>query len=187
MRPQKVQDEEIITSLVKSFRSHGYEGSSLAELAKSTGLKKASLYHRFPKGKHEMAVAVLDYIEEWVDEHILKLLMDDAKPPVDRLIKVLDEIRISYDKGNETCIFRALSLGQSLSLFDAQIKKGMNTWIIAFKTLGLSFGFDEDEAQKKAMNTLIKIQGSLIVTKGLDDLKVFENTLNDIKSDYLKT
>ena len=55
MRPQKVQDIEIIESLVKTFRSNGYEGTSLAELAKSTGLKKASLYHRFPDGKQEMA------------------------------------------------------------------------------------------------------------------------------------
>ena len=61
MRPQKVQDIEIMTSLVKTFRSRGYEGSSLAELAKSTGLKKASLYHRFPKGKEEMAIAVLNH------------------------------------------------------------------------------------------------------------------------------
>lgn len=186
MRPQKVQDIEIITSLVKSFRSKGYEGSSLAALAKSTGLKKASLYHRFPKGKEEMAKAVLEYIEEWVDEHIFKSLLDTSKPVAERLHKALEEIKNSYDGGNETCIFRALSIGQSLELFDLQIKNGMNKWITAFKSLGISIGFSDLKAQQHAVNTLIKIQGSLIVTKGMNDLTIFENTLKEIESDYLE-
>lgn len=186
MRPQKVQDTEIMTSLVKAFRSKGYEGTSLAELAESTGLKKASLYHRFPKGKQEMAMAVLNYIDERVEEHIFKLLMDDTKSPSERLLNSLDQIRNSYDGGKETCIFRALSLGQSLELFNLQIKHGMNKWIDAFKHLGLAFGQSNLEADRNALNVLIKIQGSLIVTKGLDDLTIFEATLNEIKSDYLK-
>ena len=123
MRPQKVQDIDIMTSLVKTFRSKGYEGASLTELAQSTGLKKASLYHRFPKGKQEMAIAVLNYIDEWVENHIIKSLTDVDKTPTERLINGLDEIRNSYDGGKETCIFRALSLGQSLELFDEYINK----------------------------------------------------------------
>lgn len=186
MRPQKVQDIEIMTSLIKAFRSKGYEGTSLAELAKTTGLKKASLYHRFPNGKQEMATAVLDYIGEWVEEHIFKSLLDETKPPIERLVHGLEAIRNSYDGGKETCIFRALSLGQSLELFDMQIKHGMNKWISSFEILGLSLGLSDKEAHKNAVNTLIKIQGSLIVTKGLNDLTVFETSLDEIRSDYLE-
>ncbi|MEP1982729.1 MAG: helix-turn-helix domain-containing protein, partial [Maribacter dokdonensis] len=61
MRPQKVLDIEILTGLTKVFRSRGYEGASLKELSEATGLKKASLYHRFPNGKQEMADAVLQH------------------------------------------------------------------------------------------------------------------------------
>lgn len=185
MRPQKVQDIEIIESLVKTFRSNGYEGTSLAELAKSTGLKKASLYHRFPDGKQEMANAVLDYIEEWADEHVIKSLIDENLTPSERLLNGLKQIRNGYDGGKESCIFRALSLGQSLDLFGDHIKNGMNKWIVAFKHLGLAFGLSDTEAQKKAMDSLIKIQGSLVVTKGLNDLSIFETALNEIEINYL--
>jgi AcrR family transcriptional regulator len=186
MRPQKVQDIDIMTSLVKTFRSKGYEGASLAELAQSTGLKKASLYHRFPNGKQEMATAVLNHIDQWVEEHIIKSLMDETKTPAERLVNGLEQIRNSYDGGNETCIFRVLSLGHSLELFDQHIKNGMNKWIDVFNNVGISFGLSEVDAQHKAMNVLIKIQGSLIVTKGLNDLRIFENTLKEIEQTYLK-
>ncbi|WP_299799812.1 TetR/AcrR family transcriptional regulator [uncultured Maribacter sp.] len=186
MRPQKVQDKDIMTSLVKTFRSKGYDGASLADLAESTGLKKASLYHRFPKGKEEMATAVLKDIDEWVEEHIVKALMNENKTPTERLINGLDQIRTSYDGGKESCIFRALSLGQSLELFDVHIKNGMNKWITVFKNVGISFGLSDADALKQAMNTLIKIQGSLIVTKGLNDLSIFETTLKEIEDSYLK-
>ncbi|QWX85180.1 TetR/AcrR family transcriptional regulator [Cellulophaga sp. HaHaR_3_176] len=186
MRPQKVQDIEIMTSLVEAFRSKGYEGTSLAELAKSTGLKKASLYHRFPNGKQEMANAVLDHIEKWVDDHIFASLLDESKSPKVRLLNALNEVRNSYDGGKEACIFRALSIGQSVELFDLQIKNGMNKWVNAFDKIGLALGLSKKEANQSAVNTLIKIQGSLIVTKGLNDLSIFETTLKEIEDSYLK-
>ena len=185
MRPQKVQDTQIIASLVKSFRANGYEGASLAELAKSTGLKKASLYHRFPNGKEEMATTVLTHIEEWVDEHIFKVLLDESLTTEERIKNALIQIRNSYDNGKETCIFRALSIGQSLELFDLQIKNGMHKWITAFTKFGLAVGLSEVNANEMALNTLIKIQGSLIVTKGMNDLSIFDKTLKEIEANYL--
>jgi len=56
MRPKKVLDETILKGLAEVFRSKGYEGASLKDLSEATGLKKASLYHRFPNGKSEMAL-----------------------------------------------------------------------------------------------------------------------------------
>lgn len=89
MRPKKVQDIEIIASLVQSFRSKGYEGTSLLT-------------------------------------------------------------------------------------FDLKIKNGIKKWIYAFEKIGSALGLSEQKAHKSAMNTLIKIQGSLIVTKGFNDLTVFK-------------
>jgi len=66
MRPPKVLTTEILVGLATVFRSRGYEGASLKELAEATGLKKASLYYRFPNGKQEMAEAVLNHIDDWV-------------------------------------------------------------------------------------------------------------------------
>ena len=56
MRPQKTLDEDVLAGLTEVFQSKGYEAASLQDLARATGLKKASLYHRFPGGKKQMAL-----------------------------------------------------------------------------------------------------------------------------------
>ncbi len=61
------------------FRRVGYDGASLEELAKATGLKKSSLYHRFPEGKRQMATEVLRFAGQWVKENITDVLKRDTE------------------------------------------------------------------------------------------------------------
>ncbi len=186
MRPQKVLEIEILTGLTKVFRSKGYEGATLKELSEATGLKKASLYHRFPNGKKEMADAVLNYINEWVNDNVFQSLLDEEFEPHIRLKNGLSQIRTLYDGGNNTCIFRALSMQAGIELFEEQINKGMSAWLSTFKEIGIALQYNAEEAAQKALQVLIQIQGSLIVTKGLNDISIFENTLQNIEQDYLK-
>jgi len=55
MPSTKVNEEELLDRLTSVFRTHGFEGASLSLISKATGLQRASLYHRFPGGKEEMA------------------------------------------------------------------------------------------------------------------------------------
>lgn len=186
MRPQKVIDSKMMLGLVQEFRSRGYEGASLGDLSLSTGLKKASLYHRFPKGKIEMAYAVLSYFTYWVEQQIFIPLKDDTVLPEDRLKNCLAEISNLYDGGSETCIFRAFLLKSGLDLFEKQIKNGMMEWIENFKAIGIALGLNPRFAEEKAIETLVQIQGSLIVSKGISDLGIFRKTLKNIENKYLK-
>ena len=70
MRPQKVEDQALLLGLMAVLSAKGYDGASLNELAESSGLQKASLYHRFPAGKKEITSAVLNYVNEWVKKNI---------------------------------------------------------------------------------------------------------------------
>lgn len=185
MRPQKVLDTEILVGLAKVFRSKGYEGASLKELAEATGLKKASLYHRFPNGKKEMAEAVLYHIDNWVESNVFQALDNKEVPPQSRLENGITQIRKLYNGGKEVCIFRALSMQAGLDLFSEQINNGMNQWITAFHKVGMALGLTTPQAQANAVQTLIEIQGSLIVAKGVDDITVFEKTLKNIEKRYL--
>lgn len=185
MRPQKVQDIEILTGLTKVFRSKGYEGASLKDLSEATGLKKASLYHRFPNGKQEMAAAVMNHLDEWVEEHIFQSLLDTTATPQVRLKNGISAIKELYNGGDETCIFRAMSMQGGLELFEEQVKNGIREWINAFEQLGIGFQLSTAVAKAKAIETVIEIQGSLIVTKGLGDTKIFEHTLKNIEQNYI--
>ncbi|WP_067151618.1 TetR/AcrR family transcriptional regulator [Pseudotamlana agarivorans] len=184
MRPQKVNDDELIISLSKIFRTQGYEGTSLSDLSNITGLKKASLYHRFPNGKKEMAESVLIHIGKWVADNIFNVLNKEGDPAEDRLKNALFQIRELYNGGLDSCLFKVLSTQNGMDLFGQSITNGMNEWLKAFKHFGLSINLSEHLAEEKALQTLIDIQGSLLVSKGLQDTTVFENTLKQIKDRY---
>ena len=40
--------EDLLDRLLLVFRDRGFEGATIAEIARATGLGKASLYHHFP-------------------------------------------------------------------------------------------------------------------------------------------
>ena len=63
--------DEVVARILTVFRDFGFDGASLAELSKATGLGRSSLYHYFPGGKDEMAVAVLERIDTWMRERAL--------------------------------------------------------------------------------------------------------------------
>ncbi len=185
MRPQKVGDEEILTGLAKVFRSKGYEGASLKDLAEATGLKKASLYHRFPEGKEGMANAVLEFLGAWVEMNIFHSLTDQTHQPEVRLKNGLRQIKNFYNDGKVMCIFRALSMQVGLQLFEQQINQGLALWINSFEELGLALGQSPKQANNNALQTIIDIQGSLIVSRGLNDISVFDDTIQRIEDKYL--
>lgn len=49
----------IITATNELFRLHGYNGTSLSAISKASGATTGSIYHFFPGGKEELAVAVI--------------------------------------------------------------------------------------------------------------------------------
>jgi len=184
MRPQKIQDEELLAALSDVFRNKGYEGASLKELSEATGLQKASLYHRFPNGKKEMAEAVLNEMDQWVTQNIFKTLEQEGITPTIKLKNSLDQISKLYNGGKDNCIFRALSMQEGFDLFHDVITKGFAGWLKSFKSLGLSMGQSDQLAKKNAIQTLIDIQGSLMLSKAMQDTTIFKNTLKQIEERY---
>ena len=76
----KVDEDALLDRLSNVFRTHGFEGASLSLISKETGLQRASLYHRFPGGKEDMAKAVLERAWRWLDDHALSPLKEPEKP-----------------------------------------------------------------------------------------------------------
>lgn len=180
MRPPKVEEEELLKGLMSVLRSKGYDGASLNELAGSSGLKKASLYHRFPGGKKEITAAVLQYVNEWFTTNIADILLNQDLSPAKRLVKVVESINYLYEKGKQTCLLRALSMDTGMVLFAEELRQSMQKWIDNFGALGLAFGYTPDVAQQKAVQVITNIQGSLVVSKALGNAYPFEQAMDDI-------
>lgn len=174
-----------MAGLMSVFRTKGYEGTSLNDLAVATGLQKASLYHRFPGGKKEIAEAVLVYARGWIENNVRQVLEDSNEMPAIRLARALDNIRELYGNGKETCILRALSMDQGLSLFGDGVQQNMEEWISGFYRLGIDLGLEHEDAREKAEDTLIMVQGSLVVGKGVGNDSVFDRAIRHLSRLYL--
>lgn len=186
MRPQKIDDQTLLAGLKGVLASKGYEGASLNELASSSGLQKASLYHRFPGGKKDIALAVLNFVGDWIDNNIVNVLQSKHEKPEERLRHALSKIDELYNGGRSTCILRALSMDSGMDLFSVELKGAATKWINSFSSLGRDLGMSEDDTRYAALTVLTKIQGSLVVSKMLDDPHVFKTAMSEIEKMYLK-
>ena len=181
----KVSDEELMTGFLEVFRKRGYEGASLEELASASGLKKSSLYHRFPGGKKQMAEGVLVFTSKWVGRNITSILKGEGDPIV-RLKTALKNTNEFYAGGKNACVLRTLSMSTGLSLFGQPISRAFENLISSFTKLAIDFGHAPKEATKLAEDTVIRIQGGLIVSKGTGNLNIFKRILSDIEKSLIK-
>lgn len=176
----KVEQEELLLGFLEVFRNVGYDGANLETLAQATGLRKSSLYHRFPGGKKEMAEEVLKYSGQWVNNHIVTSLRASGDP-VKRLDKVLSNIDELYSGGENACILRALSTESGLNLFSELINGTFRDLIKGFAKIIEDFGRSSEQSETLAEDVVIQIQGSLVLSRSMKDTSIFKRTLNNIE------
>ncbi|MEJ2373395.1 MAG: TetR/AcrR family transcriptional regulator [Sulfurimonas sp.] len=182
-RTSSISKEMLIESLAVVFRKHGYEGASMGELSKETGLQKASLYHRFPGGKEEMANAVLEHVNNIVEENIVIPLDDSTITPTEKTVILIENLEAIYNGGKNSCLYNVLSYPVlEKSPFADTIKKAFDTLSVTISKLLQEYGVNSDSADKKARTILMLLQGSLVLCRGTDSTKPFEDAIQQIKS-----
>lgn len=170
--------ETCIPCLLGLFRQHGYDGATLSRISEATGLGKASLYHHFPGGKDEMVETVLTYLKDRLDQHIRRL-----RGPEEPLVKmrfVMEYLQDIYDEGQQPCVMAILLMGSARGVFHEPVKALFRTWIEAIAAVLSESGLDKQLAHQRAENTLMTIQGALILSQGLDDPSLFQRAVNQL-------
>jgi len=171
--------ETYLPSLFSLFRQYGYDGVTLSKIAEVTGLGKASLYHHFPGGKDEMVKSVLDYSEHWLQENVLELLTSEGSPQ-ERLQKMCDRINNLYAGGTAPCLLAILNSGTGRDRFHAQVKSTLDAWIRAIAAVLVDAGLNATLAQQRGEDALIRIQGALMLSQGLDKPAIFERVVGEL-------
>jgi AcrR family transcriptional regulator len=169
-----------IPCLLRLFRQYGYDGATLSKISEATGLGKASLYHHFPGGKDEMVAAVLDDLERWFDQNVLQPLNSSQGESLSRLRQMCDRLSELYDGGKQPCLSAILLLGSARDVFHDRIKAMYRAWIAAIANVLIEQGLNEGLARQRAEDAITAIQGSLIVSQGLDDPAPFQRVLQTL-------
>lgn len=180
MRQAILTKNEMLTRLLEEFRLSGFEGTTMSRISEVTGLGKASLYHHFPGGKEEMVSLVLEMVEEWIENNLMVHFEAEGDPAV-RLKKVLKILAEFYDNGGKSCVFDVLAVGLPESTVQKSIQKSLKRLLEGFEKIGLDMNLSRAEAKVKAEQSLCLIQGSLVLSRGLQDKSRFVRQLKSIE------
>lgn len=169
---------------MRVVRRHGYDGASLAELSKATGLGKSSLYHHFPDGKDDMVRAVLDHLERELRAAVFEPLRrpGPARRRVEEMVKTLDDY---YRGGREACVLGNLVLGTSRTRFRGQLRAIFDEWIDALAVALADAGLSKSVARTRAEDAVMRIEGALILAGGMDDVALFGRALKQLPNELL--
>lgn len=180
MRNNKVNPEDVDQRLFALFSKFGYDGTSMELLSQGTGLKKASLYHRFPNGKQEMAQHVLKIVEQWIEDNVVRVLADKNTSLSGRLKKVLGAFDALYDGGANNCLLRTLTVGPDSVVFREGVTRCFDLITQSFTDIAVELGSSEKEAVKKANLINPLLQGALVLSGATGDRVYFKKCLTSI-------
>lgn len=117
---------------------------------------------------------------------MLKLLRGNAKP-AKKLQQMLEQVQAFFDEGRKSCLWAVLLLGESSDdLFGNRIKQALSRWIEAIATVLQEAGLDARQAHERAEEAVLRIQGALILSRGLNSTAPFQRTIDTLKNDLLK-
>ena len=179
MRPATIDENQLLDRLLDVFRRHGYEGASLSRIAKATGLQRASLYHRFPGGKEQMATAVLDRADQRFAGHVLAPLHGPGDP-ARRLRETGQRLKEFYEDGHRSCLLEALSLGEGSESVRMRIRASSSSWIEAMARVAAQAGLPRAAARRRAEEAFIQVQGALVLSRATGDAKPFRRAVGSL-------
>lgn len=185
MPAAQLSRDEVVERLLGVFRRLGYDGASLAELSKATGLGRSSLYHYFPGGKDDMVSAVLDLVERSLRDAGLAPLRGPGTVE-ERLRAMLRNTEEFYEGGRAGCVLGALSLGGAREQFRSRLRDIFSLWISELARVLEEGGLRPALARERAEDAIVEIQGALVLAGGMGEPAPFKRALKRLSKGLLQ-
>lgn len=177
--------DEIVERLFTVFRDQGFDGASIADLSRATGLGKSSLYHHFPDGKEQMAEAVLNRAKILIDRELLDAARASGslKARIRKIVAVLDHM---YAGGRTSCVLGQLATCAIGPQARGSLQGAFSDWIEAIEKLAADSGLSASRARYFAEDWVARIQGALILQAANGNAGPYKRalqTLQDLAKD----
>jgi TetR/AcrR family transcriptional regulator, lmrAB and yxaGH operons repressor len=179
MAHRTISDEVFLATALDLFRTYGFEGVSVKRLADATGLEKSSLYHRYPGGKDEIAMAIAKEVVAWFQANVFEPLTGSG-PARKRVAFVAERLREFYSGGSKACLMDVLSIPGGSNELQLALRGAMEAWLNAFAQIAKESGLGSALARSRAEEAIVRIEGSLILARVLGDTTRFERVLKSL-------
>jgi TetR/AcrR family transcriptional repressor of nem operon len=85
--------QRIVETAAVLFHTHSYTAVGIASVCDQAGVSKGSFFHFF-RSKQELALAVLDYFRDRIDETLITRAFSPEKRPLERLDCFVEELYV---------------------------------------------------------------------------------------------
>lgn len=182
--------ENLIVSAAELFRERGYHGVGLTEILAESGAPKGSFYYHFPRGKEELALAVVENGGRFVSKFINEVFQS-AESLEDAVSRFTSGVAYAFKNSgfSQGCPITPILL--ELAPEDENIRLAANTafetWIT--KMVEHSLRFDIPACTHTALDKafralLIAVEGGWVVARTTQTVApimmaqdIFANTL----------
>ena len=170
----------LIVAAATLFRDKGFHGTALSEILERAGASKSSLFHHFPAGKDDLALAAA----HWADQGTLRIIDDAFADAPDfgtgcvilcrKLARFMER-----EPGWAGCpvgqiLFRASGDGA----FRAETARIFDGWRDRLAAHGARLGVPEGEAADRAETLLIALQGAWTLARARRDPGVLRGLMD---------
>lgn len=167
-----------IGELALVFRRYGYQGATTKLLSDASQLGKSSLYHHFPRGKEDMALAVVSRTREVLFKELLAPLAPGISAA--SVARFTEGLYHFYENGQLGCIVATLSLGEAPASVQEAVTELLDLWIDFIHALL------EPAPRETAVRVVSTIQGGLLLAIAGKKPDYLEGALNDVKGMLLQ-
>lgn len=170
-RPPNTKDRLIVTA-AQLFQRSGYNGVGLAQLLAEAQAPKGSLYHHFPKGKPDLALAAAS----WASDGMMRLIaasFDDADDFCEGVTTLCHKIAKLFDTSPqwETCpIAATLFEDPTNKKFRDHADRLYESWISQVRVYAERHGLSDPDAA--ADKLFIVLQGGWQLARARRDSDV---------------
>jgi TetR/AcrR family transcriptional repressor of lmrAB and yxaGH operons len=160
--------ERILRAARTLFQRRGYFAVGTAEILAMAHAPKGSMYHHFPGGKEQIAVAVVQAIS--ADVLALLQRLEDQHVSVANMVREIARRMVRWlraSKWLEATMLSSTALGAipDLALLHAAIREAFAQWRKRFTRLLIAEGFSPLRARRLAEAVIAASEGAMILAR----------------------
>lgn len=159
--------EKLIFAASDLFRRKGYVAAGLAEILEAAGVPKGSLYHHFPGGKPELAVASAEwagrYISRMIDEGFAGAPSFEAG--LQRISDAIADIHESRGAWDFCPVSGTLLGGVEDETFRLTAQRIFDGWVVQCAAYAEGFGATPARAEIVARAAMLILDGAWTMSR----------------------
>jgi TetR/AcrR family transcriptional repressor of lmrAB and yxaGH operons len=165
--------DAFVKTTARLLRRQGYAATGLNEIVAASGAPRGSLYHHFPGGKEQLAIAAMRGAGAQLADGIDAVLASSENLGV-ALGRLVDGLAAGLEASGfaDGCPVATVALeaaGTSEPIRDAA-REAFDSWLRALRKRLMYAGYGEQDARRRAMLLLAAIEGALILARAQRDV-----------------